>query len=177
MNCKWIIGLDSSFLDIAHDAWSRAHPELLIKRIIIPQDSQYRFDLESLKDLPENDGTAFVAIDERFGNFKRAELMQAVMNHRIKLASFISPRAAVAGNVQVGPNTFIGDNAVVGLGSRIGYNSVLLPGSRVGAGVQIRNSCWIEGAAVIGDAAQIGGFCILRNGAVVAPRIEDRTRL
>lgn len=171
MLCKWIIGADTH-LDTVHDAWCRAQPGATPEKITITQDAQYRFELATLDALVPGDGLAFIAFDERFGNFKRMELMQAVMERGFKLATFVSPRALVAGSVQVGPNSFIGDGAIVGHGSRIDYNSVLLSGAQVESNAHIRPSCWLESGVIVGDGAQIGAHCTLRSGVLVSPRVQ-----
>lgn len=171
MNCKWIIGT-GAFLDVAHDAWIRAFPDRRIEKITVTQTTQYRFDLASLVALDPNAGSVFVAFDERFGNFKRVELMQAVMAHGFRVVPFVSPRAILASDVTVGPNAFVGDGTIIGQGSRIGYNSVLLAGAQVGCGVDIRPSCWLEAGTIVGDGAKIGDQCTLRVGALVAPTVQ-----
>jgi acetyltransferase-like isoleucine patch superfamily enzyme len=171
MACKWIIGA-GAFLDVAHDAWQHACPELQVEKITLGQNTTYEFDLSVLDTLHPDAGTAFVAFDERFGNFKRMELMAAVLERGFKLEPFISPRAMLAGNVQIGANAFVGDGAIVGHGSRIDYNSVLLPGVQVGNSVHIRSSCWLESGVIVGDGAQIGAHCTLRMGALVAPKVK-----
>ena len=171
MGCKWIIGA-SAFLDIAHDAWQHAHPELQVEKVALAQNATYDFDLSVLDALNPDAGTAFVAFDERFGNFKRMELMAAVLERGFKLEPFISPRAMLAGNVKVGTNAFIGDGAIVGHGSRIDYNSVLLSGVLLGSGVHVRPSCWLESGVQVGDGAQIGAHSTLRMGALVAPKVQ-----
>ena len=171
MACKWIIGA-SAFLDIAHAAWQRACPELQVEKIALAQNAAYEFDLGALDALRPDAGTAFVAFNERFGNFKRLELMALLMERGFKLEPFISPRALLAGQVQVGPNAFIGDGAIVGHGSRVDYNSVLLPGVQVGCGAHVRPSCWLEQGVGVGDGAQIGAHSTLRMGALVAPKVQ-----
>jgi len=171
MDCKWIIG-GSTFLDLAHDAWRRARPDLRVEKIALAQNAAYDFDLEVLTTLSPSEGSAFVAFDERFGNIKRIELMAAVMERGFKLEPFIGPRAVVAGGVQVGLNAFIGDGAIVGHASRIDYNSVLLPGAQVGSGAHVRPSCWFEPGVTVGNGAQVGAHSTLRTGALVAPGLR-----
>lgn len=171
MRCKWIIGA-SAFLDVAHDAWQRAYPELQVEKIALAQNTSYDFALSALDALRPDAGTAFAAFDERFGNFKRMELMALLLERGFKLEPFISPRAMLAGNVQVGANAFIGDGAIVGHSSRIDYNSVLLPGVQVGSGAYIRPSCWLETGVTVGDSTQIGAHCTLRMGALVGPKVK-----
>src|SRR2546427_4452258 len=75
MKYKWIIGA-GIYLEIAFNAWKQAYPEIIIEKIEVPQAQDYSFELGSLDNLDPREGTAFVAFDERFGNFKRVELMQ-----------------------------------------------------------------------------------------------------
>ncbi|SOE39027.1 UDP-3-O-(3-hydroxymyristoyl)glucosamine N-acyltransferase [Delftia acidovorans] len=171
MACRWIIGAGAA-LERAHESWCRSFPDSKIEKIPLVQNAQYEFDLEPLNAISPGEGSAFVAFDERFGNFKRVELMQAAMERGFKLASFVSPRAMVAGGVRIGPNAFVGDGAIVGHGSRIDYNCFLLPGVCLGSGVHLRASCWLESAVVVGDGAQIGAHSILRSGALVAAGVQ-----
>lgn len=171
MACKWIIG-NGIFLDIAYDAWQRAFPESNLEKIIIQQDSKYEFDLSPLNTLDTTAGSAFVAIDERFGNFKRMELMSAVMQRGFKLESLVSPKAMIASNVEVGINTFISDGVIIGYGSRINYNSIIMHGVQIGSETHIRPSCWIESGIIIGNNVQIGAHCILRTGATIKHKIQ-----
>lgn len=169
--CKWVIGA-TPYLDQAHTAWIAAFPQEPIEKIALTQNTRHQFDFSSLDKLPPSQGSVFVAFDERFGNFKRAELMQAVMERGFKLATFISPRASVASNVKIGVNTFIGDGVTIGYGSRIDYNNVLLPGVHIGNGVHIRPSCWLEPGINIGNDVQLGMHCTVRSGAFIAPNVQ-----
>lgn len=171
MACKWIVGA-SAFLDVAYDAWQRAHPELQVEKIAIAQDARYQFDLTALNTLSPDEGTVFAAFDERFGNFKRMELMALLMARGFKLEPFISPRAILAGKVHVGHNAFIGEGAIVGHGSRIGYNTVLLPGAQIGHSAHVRHGCWLEAGVVVGDHTGVGAHCIVRTGAHIAHRVQ-----
>lgn len=171
MNCKWIIGI-SPFLEIAHGAWQRAFPQRHFIPIAVPQDALYAFDLSALDALSPQEGSVFVAIDARFGNFKRMELIQAVTARGLELASFVGPQATVASEVQIGPNAFIGDGATVGHGSSIGTASVVLSGAHVGSAAHIDSACWLEAGAIVGDGAYVGSHCILRSGAIVAPKVS-----
>lgn len=169
--CKWIIGA-TPYLDQAHATWAAAFPQEPIEKIALAQNARHQFDLAPLHHLDPAQGSVFVAFDERFGNFKRAELMQAVMERGFKLGSFVSPRASVAANVKIGVNTFIGDGVTIGYGSRIDYNNVLLPGAHIGNGAHIRPSCWLEPGVIIGNEAQLGMHCTVRSGALIAPNVQ-----
>ncbi len=171
MACKWIIGAGAP-LDLAYDICRRAHPQLHVEKIAVPQNSSYEFELNLLDALQPASGTAFAAFDERFGNFKRMELMSALMERGFQLESLISPRAMLATGIQVGPNALIGDGVTIGSGSRIDYNSVLLPGTHLGMGTHIRPSCWLETGVIVGNGVQIGTHCTLRSGALIAHGVQ-----
>jgi len=168
---KWIIG-NGTALDWAADAWSSLLGTAAVEKIAIPQSASHEFDPSVLDALSPSEGTAFAAFDERFGNFKRMELMALLMGHGFTLEPFISPRSLLAGDVQAGRNAFVGDGAIVGHASRIGYNSVLLPGAQVGNGVHIGPSCWLEPGVVVGQGARIGAHCTLRTGALVGAGVQ-----
>ncbi|WP_115553766.1 UDP-3-O-(3-hydroxymyristoyl)glucosamine N-acyltransferase [Xanthomonas arboricola] len=171
MKSRWIIG-HSTYLDLAFHAWKQARQDETVVRIDVPQDSEHEFDLGVLDGLNPTDGAMFVAFDERFGNFKRMELMQLAMARGFSLEPFVSTSAVVAADAVIGRNCFIGDGVVVGAGSRIDYNTVLQSGVKIGAGVHLRPSCWCEIGVSIGQGAEIGAHAILRMGAVVSPGVR-----
>jgi len=148
------------------------YPDIEIHKIEIPQDDNYNFDLSAFDRLDPASGTLFVAFDERFGNFKRMELMQAAQERGFKLEPFVAPSAIVAPDVTLGPNAFIGEGVVLGVGSRIDFNAVLRDGVKLGAGVRLRSSCWLETGVLVGDGAEIGAHTIVRMGAVVGSRVK-----
>ena len=171
MEYKWIIGL-GHHLDMVHDAWCNAFPQLKIKKITVTQDSTYEFDLSALDNELPKSGSAFVAIDERFGNFKRLELMEKIIESGFTLEPFISPHAWIAPTVHVGSNAWIGAGAMIDHQSHIDYNSVLLPGAKIGRNTKIGSSCWIESGAVVGNEVDVGSHCILRNGSMISHGVK-----
>jgi acyl-[acyl carrier protein]--UDP-N-acetylglucosamine O-acyltransferase len=171
MKSRWVVG-GGVCLEQVFGAWSRAYPQESVQRIEPLPGDDYAFDLHALDALDPAQGTMFVAFDERFGNFKRMELMQLVMERGFKLESFVSPSAIVPPDAIVGPNAFVGEGVVLGIGCRIDFNAVVRDGARLGAGVHLRSSCWLETGVLVGDGADIGAHSILRIGAVVAPLVK-----
>ncbi|KLD70709.1 UDP-3-O-(3-hydroxymyristoyl)glucosamine N-acyltransferase [Xanthomonas pisi] len=166
MKSRWVIG-SSEYLDLAYHAWKQARQDETIIRIGVSQDSKYDFDLGVLDGLNPTDGAMFVAFDERFGNFKRMELMQAAMERGFKLEPFIHSSAAIGADTVIGLNAFVGANAVVGHGCRIDYNTVIHAGVHLGPACRVKSSCWIENGVQIGAGVEIGSNSILRTGAIV----------
>lgn len=171
MKSRWVVG-NGFYLDAAVAAWKKLRPEENVIRIEMPQHADYEFDLSVLEGLSPEHGAMFVAIDERFGNFKRMELMQVVMERGFRLEACISTSAIVEQNDAIGPNAFVGDGALVGGGSRVDYNAVLHAGVKIGTGAHIRSSCWLEIGVTVGSGSKIGAHSIVRMGAVVAPNIK-----
>jgi len=171
MKSRWVVG-GGAHLEHAFSAWKQARPEENVIKVEVPQREDYSFDLTVLDRISEAGGSMFVAFDERFGNFKRMELMQLVMERGFKLESFISPSAIVSPDAAIGPNVFVGEGAVLGIGSRVDFNTVIRDGVKLGAGVHLRPSCWLETGVLVGDDAEIGAHSILRMGAVVGPRVK-----
>ncbi len=171
MQSRWIVG-NGDYLDLAFHAWKQTRLEENIHRVEVSQFPDYTFDLSVLNVLNPAEGAMFVAVDERFGNFKRMELMQAAMECGFKLEPFVHPSAAVDASAIIGLNVFVGATAVIGHGSRIDYNTVIHTGANIGPGSKIKASCWIENGVQIGARVNIGGHCIIRMGASVSPGIN-----
>ncbi|MCF5935509.1 UDP-3-O-(3-hydroxymyristoyl)glucosamine N-acyltransferase [Xanthomonas perforans] len=171
MRSRWIIG-GSEYLDLAFHAWKHARQDETVIRIDVPQDSEHEFDLEVLDGLNPTDGAMFVAFDERFGNFKRMELMQAAMERGFKLEPFIHPSAAIGTDTVIGLNAFVGANAVVGHGCRIDYNTVIHAGAHLGPACRVKSSCSTDHRVQIGAGVEIGSNSILRTGAIVSGGVK-----
>jgi len=153
-------------------SWTRTFPQEHVQKIELLPNDDYAFDLSALDMLDPSEGVMFVGFDERFGNFKRMELMQLMMERGFKLESFVSPSAIIPPDTTIGPNAFLGEAVILGAGSRIDFNAVVRDGAKLGAGVHLRPSCWLETGVLIGDGAEIGAHSILRIGALVGPRVR-----
>ncbi|TBV07936.1 DapH/DapD/GlmU-related protein [Phytopseudomonas dryadis] len=171
MASKWVVGA-SAYLEQAFQAWKQARPQQSLERIEILQYADYSFDLAVIDSLNPADGDMFVAFDERFGNFKRMELMQAAMARGFKLEAFIHPSAVVGAGVSIGMNVFVGPLAVIGHGTRIDDNSVIHAGVHIGAGGKIMSSCWIENGVQLGAAVELGAHCTIRMGASIRAGVK-----
>lgn len=171
MKSRWIIG-GGDYLDLVFHACQQAYPGEQVERIVVPQTEAYEFDLSVLDALSPAGGSAFVAFDERFGNFKRMELMQAAMERGFKLEPLICGSADVAADAVIGMNVFVAQNVTIGHGCRIDFNTVIHAGATIGPNVRIKSSCWLESGVHLGLGAEVGAHSILRMGALVAPKVK-----
>ena len=168
---RWIIG-SGTYLDIAFQAWKLALPHERIRREEITQNADFEFNLEVFSQVDREHDFVFLAFNEKFGNFKRSELMQAALERGLQLDSFISPKAMLSAEVSIGKNSFLGDGVVVGANTKIDYNTVVLAGASVGFKAHVKACCWIESGVHVGDGASIGSHSILRTGTIVAPGVK-----
>ncbi|MBO9741177.1 UDP-3-O-(3-hydroxymyristoyl)glucosamine N-acyltransferase [Xanthomonas axonopodis pv. begoniae] len=171
MKSRWIIG-GSEYLDLAFYAWKQVRQDETVIKIDVPQDADHAFDLGVLDGLDPSGGAMFAAFDERFGNFKRMELMQAAMERGFRLEPFIHPSAAIGADTVIGLNAFVGANAIVGHGCKIDYNTVIHAGVHLGPTCRVKSSCWIENGVQIGAGVEIGGNSVLRTGAIVRAGVK-----
>jgi len=168
---RCIVG-NGDYLELAYQEWRQARPSETTRKIEVPQFPDYSFDLGCLDELDPAENTMFIAIDERFGNFKRMELMRAAIEKGFKLEPFIHADACIALDVVIGLNVFVGANVVIEFGSRIDFNTVIHSSVIVGANSRIKASCWIERGVQLGTYVEIGAHCIVRMGASVLSGIK-----
>lgn len=171
MSHKLIIG-GGSHLEHVYSSWRGLHQDISIEKILIPQTQNHSFDFSVLDIFSPNNCTAFIAFDERFGNFKRMELMQEAMDRGFKLESFLHPKAYISEDAVIGENVFIDANTTIGYGCHIEYNTVIHAGVHIGPGSRVQRSCWIEGGVTLGSHAQIGEHSIVRSGSIVTSGIK-----
>lgn len=171
MKYKLIIG-SGIFFETACRAWKKDFPETTLNVIEIPQKEDFEFDYSVLDGIDSKDVSVFIAFDERFGNFKRMELVLEVQRRGFKIDSYISKSASVADGVNIGENVFVGDNVTVAHGTVIGFNTVIHAGTNIGAHVNIASSCWFETGVQIGTKANIGRHTIVRMGAIVGKSVQ-----
>lgn len=171
MKSRCIVG-NGDFLEFVFQEWKQAKPNETIRQIEVPQHEDYSFDLRLLDDINPAENAMFIAIDERFGNFERMELMQAAMERGFKLEPFIHSSASLGSGVVIGLNVYVGANAVIEFGGRIDFNTVIHSGVTIGAHSRIKSSCWIERGVQLGAYVEIGANCTVRMGASVLSGIK-----
>lgn len=104
---------------------------------------------------------AFVAVSFTQLNRLRRRLFDLTKAKGYRLCSYISPRAFIAPNVQVGENCFILENAVVQRGAKIGDNVTIWSGSSVGHRSTIGDNCFLASHVAVSGFCEIGANCFL----------------
>lgn len=126
-------------------------------------------DLETLTDHFDPKQTAFyAAIVYSQLNRLRTRLYLEVKQLGLVPATYISSRATVWRNVEVGEHTFIFEDNTVQPFARIGTNTVLWSGNHIGHHTVVGNNCFIASQAVISGKCRIGNNCFVGVNATVA---------
>jgi sugar O-acyltransferase (sialic acid O-acetyltransferase NeuD family) len=112
---------------------------------------------ESLVELyPPDEVDAFVAIPASQLNRLRTRFYQDAKSKGYRLATYVSSRAFVWRNAEVGENSFIFENNVIQPFVRVGNNCVLWSGNHVGHRTVVRDNVFIASHAVISGYCEIG---------------------
>ena len=109
-------------------------------------------------------------------NAMRAEKMARARAMGYRLASYVSSRALVWPDLQLGENGMINDGAIVQPFARIGANCNIQPGAMILHDAVIGDHCFVAAGSVIAGSAVIRERCVIglnstvRDGVRVAPR-------
>lgn len=105
---------------------------------------------------PPADVDVFVAIPASQLNRLRKRLYLDAKNKGYRLATYVSTRAFVWRNVELGENTFIFEGNVIQPFVRIGNNCILWSGNHVGHRTVVHDHVFIASHAVISGYCEIG---------------------
>lgn len=113
--------------------------------------------LETLEaQYPPADVDVFVAIPSSQLNRLRTRLYQDVKRRGYRLATYVSSRAFVWRNAEVGENSFIFEGNVIQPFVRIGNNCILWSGNHIGHRTVVHDNVFIASHAVISGYCEIG---------------------
>lgn len=120
---------------------------------------------------PPTSHRIFVAIGYGQLNQLRARLCAAAKSKGYELATYVSSRAFVWANVEIGENCFIFENNVVQPFVRLGDNITLWSGNHIGHHSTIGNNCFIASHVVISGFVDVGENCFVGVNATVADNV------
>jgi sugar O-acyltransferase (sialic acid O-acetyltransferase NeuD family) len=116
-------------------------------------------DIENLYN-PKN-YRAFVAVSSSKLNRVRTKLYEQTKAKGYSLASYVSSKAFVWRNVEIGENCFILENNVIQYCAKIGNNVTLWSGNHVGHRSAIGDNCFVCSQVTIAGFCEIGQNCFL----------------
>jgi sugar O-acyltransferase (sialic acid O-acetyltransferase NeuD family) len=118
------------------------------------------------------DHDIFVAITYTQLNRLRARLANEAKEKGYRLASYISPRAFVWHNVELGEHCFIFEGNTVQPFVRVGNNVVLWSGNHIGHHSIVRDNCFISSHVVISGFCDIGENSFLGVNSTLANNVS-----
>lgn len=115
--------------------------------------------------------SAFVAVSYTQLNRVRARLYREAKRKGYRLASYVSSRAFVWRNVEIGENCFIMEQNVLQYAVRVGNNVVMWSGNHVGHQSVIRDNVFVSSHVVISGYCEVGESCFLGVNSCLANNI------
>ena len=114
----------------------------------------------------------FVALSYSKLNAVRKEKFLAAKALGYKLASYISSRATVLNDGQIGENSFIFEDNTIQPFVRIGNNVTLWSGNHIGHHSVIKDHCFIASHVVVSGGVEIGEQCFVGVNATLRDHIN-----
>ncbi|ATS38685.1 MULTISPECIES: acetyltransferase [Xanthomonas] len=121
---------------------------------------------------PPQDYAVFVAIPATQLNRLRTRFFQDLVRRGYRCATYVSSRAFVWHNAQIGANCFIFEGNVVQPFTRIGDNCVLWSGNHIGHRTVVQDHVFIASHAVISGYCQIGQGSFIGVNATLSDKMR-----
>jgi len=180
MGTKLIIVGDSAFAEIAYEYFTHdsdyevagfsvegayLKKETLFGLPVVPFESvETRF--------PPSGHHVFVATVYTQLNRLRARLCREAKAKGYTLASYVSSKAFVWRNVEMGENCFVFEDNTVQPFVKLGDNVILWSGNHIGHHSTIGDHCFVSSHVVISGFVEIGSSCFLGVNATVANNVK-----
>jgi sugar O-acyltransferase (sialic acid O-acetyltransferase NeuD family) len=105
--------------------------------------------------------------------FSQRNKLRARLYHEAKAkgyspASYISPRAFVWRNVEIGEHCFILEDNVVQPFAKIGNNVILWSSNHIGHHSTIKDHCFVMPSCVISGFVELGEYCAIGSNTTIA---------
>jgi len=180
MKEKLIIIGDSAFAQIAYEYFTYDSPYEVVA-FSVEKDFLKRQEMfgrpvvpfEELQHLYEPaNHKVFVAIAYTQLNRLRARLYREAKKKGFSIVSYISSKAFVWRNVEIGENCFVFEDNTIQPFVKIGNNVILWSGNHIGHHSIIRDHSFISSHVVISGFCEVGEYCFIGVNATVANNIR-----
>lgn len=121
---------------------------------------------------PPQSYKAFVAISYTQLNRIRTRLYQAVKGKGYGVVSYISSKAFVWRNAEIGENCFILENNVIQYAVKIGNNVVLWSGNHIGHQTVIKDNNFISSHVVVSGYCEVDESCFMGVNSSIANNVK-----
>lgn len=194
-----IVG-DGEFAEIAYEYFTYDSPYRVaafsVERRFLERSALFDLPIVPFEDLEEayspSTYRVFVAVTSTHLNRVRTRLYQEVKAKGFTPISYVSSRAFVWRNVEIGENCFIFENNVLQYHVKVGNNVIIWSGNHIGHRTVIGDNCFLASHVVISgfceigessflgvnsciaDFTKVGPDCVLGAGAVLVKDAEGR---
>lgn len=166
-----VVGI-GEIAEMAHDYFSydsdyevvafAAEKDYLTKKNVKEVDGLPVLSIEDMpKKYPADKYLAFVAISYSKLNHDRNRVYTKVKSLGYTMASYVSSKAFIGRNVEIGDNCFILENNVLQRNVKIGDNVTLWSGNHIGHRSVIADNVFLSSQVVLAGFCHIGKFCFL----------------
>lgn len=174
-----IIG-DSAFAEIAYEYFTHDSAFRVVAFSVegefMTRESLFGLPVVAFEDLETHFDPAshhfYAALVYNQMNRLRTRLYQAAKAKGYRPASYISSRAFVWPNAQIGEHCFIFEDNTVQPFVRIGANVVLWSGNHIGHHSSIRDHCFISSHVVVSGFCTVGESCFIGVNATFGNNLE-----
>jgi len=147
-----------------------------INKDYIKSPTLFDLPLVALEDIekkfPPSDYWVFVAVSSSKLNRIRTTLFLKVKGMGYRCASYISSKAFIWRNTEIGENCFIFENNTIQPFVKIGNNVTIWSGNHIGHSSIIKNNCFISSHVVISGLCEIGENCFLGVNSTIIDEIK-----
>lgn len=173
---KLVIGGDTAFAEIAYEYFTHdSEYEVVgftVEQAYLERDTLFGLPVVPFEQLGQHfvpsEHSVYVASVYTQLNRLRTRLSQEAKAKGYALASYVSSRAFVWSNVQLGEHCFIFEDNTVQPFVRVGNNVVMWSGNHIGHHSTIRDNCFISSHVVISGFVDVGENCFLGVNATIA---------
>jgi len=177
---KLIIGGDTAFAEIAYEYFTHdSDYEVVafsVERDYLKQESLFGLPVVPFETLAEHFDPAahsvYVASVYTQLNRLRTRLSAEAKAKGFALASYVSSRAFVWRNVELGEHCFIFEDNTVQPFVRVGNNVVMWSGNHIGHHSTIKDNCFISSHVVISGFVEVGENCFLGVNSTIVNNVQ-----
>lgn len=178
--CDLIIVGDSAFAEVAYEYFTHDSDYRVVafsvEREFMTRQSLFGLPVVALEDLEAHFDPAshhfYAALVYTQMNRLRTRLYEATKARGYRPASYISSRAFVWPNVELGEHCFIFEDNTVQPFVRIGDNVVLWSGNHIGHHSVIKDNCFIASHVVVSGFCTVGESCFIGVNATFGNNLE-----
>jgi sugar O-acyltransferase (sialic acid O-acetyltransferase NeuD family) len=147
-----------------------------VDKSYVDKESFFGLPLEPFESIekifPPAENKMFIAVSYREMNRFRAEKYRQAKEKGYQLVSYVSPKAMVWDNVEMGDNCFIFEANVIQPFVKIGCDTIMWSGNHIGHHTTIGDHCFIASHAVVSGHVTVGNNCFIGVNATIREGVK-----